>query len=273
MPRTGPRSAELPLHSSRSQNRGNGRGQEEGGGCCSFLLSILCIFLLWQAWEGESDGWQCQHPIQAGAGGTGTGTAPSNIGRCELRRGQPSGYEAACLDAKTNATCADLVQNCVWNPTAPSLPSPSPPPVPSPSPVFSDDNGAGHKLTNTVKWAMIFQTGLFWVPIITLAIMFCAPAANNTGESNRACLVGLATCVFLVGFIWTWVMMISVVFGETGDACTHAAGPHAGHITRLLWWSKALLWTQIIFLGTACCAYSCMACMYAAAVADAEESN
>ena len=64
-----------------------------------------------------------------------------------------------------------------------------------------------------------------------------------------ACIV----CVFVVGFVYTWVEMIAVVFGHTGDVCADATGPDAGHITRLLWWSKAVLWIQISMVGCGCC--------------------
>jgi hypothetical protein len=267
--------------SNQKKNKGRGGEQEASGGCCSCVISLLCIFLLHQAWTGESDGWKCVHtnaasdstlrddvnatlPVSSearpGSHEQGqdaklttndTAVPASNYaaiqttydddggptGKCELRKGQPSGYEASCLNAKTPAACADLVDNCVWNPA-------------SRSPAVTDDHGAGHKLTHTVKWAMVFQTGLAWVPLLLLLTRTNSPAAS-----------GLIACVFVIGFVYSWVEMITVVFGHTGDVCADASGPDAGHITRLLWWSKAVLWIQISMLGCSCCVACSVAMM------------
>jgi hypothetical protein len=247
------------------------RGEAEGGGGCGCVLGALCIFLLHQAWTGESDEWKCGHPIHADSITTSLGAANASasenhastnltellpppllnetvttgaLGHCELRPGQPSGYEAACINAKTPATCADLVTTCVWNPAAAGG-------------GFTDDGGAGHKLTHTVKWAMIFQTGLFWMPVFAMCCIAMAEANKDSDDTGMlACCGACTVCIVLVGFVYSWVMMISVVFGHTGDTCADAAGPDAGHITRLLWWSKALLWIQLCMIGCGCSGFT-----------------
>jgi hypothetical protein len=57
----------------------------------------------------------------------------------------------------------------------------------------------------------------------------------------------------VAGFIFTWVEMITVVFGTTGDLCADPHGPNADDVTRLLWWSKFLLITQSISFGCTVC--------------------
>ena len=55
-----PKAPVLPLLDGGSP--GKDQSKEQGGGCCSFLFSMLYLFLLQQAWDGENDGWQCSSP-------------------------------------------------------------------------------------------------------------------------------------------------------------------------------------------------------------------